>query len=370
MNILLLVPEYPPNTVGGGGIVYKNLAKEYTKKGHTVTVMHADYKAESFFKQVSFAKKDDTSYIKVPLIPYPKFGNFATSMPASIPATYQTIKLMRKNEFDVIHSHGVGHAFVDLCVLFSKKPVLLTVHGIPDPDSKVSNVIYSLYKKTITKAVLKRASCVTAVSNFTANMVKQIAKMNVIVIGNGLDTAGLTPKKKKPISKDSNFMILSVGRVVGMKGYEKTIKLLPKFIKKYKQVEYIIAGHDTGYKSTLEKIAKNLGVDKNVKFVGFVDKGKLSKLLNICDLVGITSSEEPFNIFALEAMYFSKTVITTFGGGLKTTLAGYTKAIDINSPNLLQEISRKTRIKSNFDPTSYSWSKIADQYIKLLKVYE
>lgn len=368
MKILLLVPEYPPNTIGGGGIVYENLAKEYLKRGHKVVVMHANYKAESFFKKISFTKTEGLGFFNVPLIPYPKFGNFATSMPASIPATFQTIKIMRKNSFDVIHAHGVGHAFIDTCVLFSKKPVVLTVHGIPDPDSKVSNFIYSIYKKVVTRNVLKRATQVTAVSKFTADMVRKIANVSVVVIGNGLDTAGLTINKSVP--KNKKYTILSVGRVVGMKGYEMTIELLPKFIKKYRQVEYVIVGHDTGYKSTLLKFAKTIGVAKNVRFVGFIGKGKVSKLLNTCDLVSITSTKEPFNIFALEAMYFSKTIITTFGGGLKTTIGNYNKAVDIKSSNLLIQIEKKRKVKSNFDAKEYTWSKISNKYIKLLKKYE
>ena len=39
MKILLIVPEYPPYSIGGGGVVYEALAKTYRKMGHKVVVI-------------------------------------------------------------------------------------------------------------------------------------------------------------------------------------------------------------------------------------------------------------------------------------------------------------------------------------------
>jgi len=367
MNILLVVPEFPPNTVGGGGVVFENLAREYFTKGHKVTVMHGNYKAASFFKTISKKTYKGIKYISVPLMPYPKFENFVTSTPASINATLSITNIIRKGNFDVIHAHGIGHIFVDTCVLVSNKPVVFTVHGVPDPANIFARMTYSFYKQIITRLVLKKASLITAVSKYTADMLARLTSKKVVVIENGLNTSALTVENNK--DSNSTFTILSAGRIIDMKGFDKVIKLLPQFINEYGKVKYIIAGRDAGGKKNLIKYAKTLGVAKEVEFVGFVNRRNLSKLLNKANIVAITSSKEPFNIFALESMYFNKVILTTFGGGLKTTLKGYNKSIDITSSNLFNQIKMKQRLKSNFNAENFSWVSVSDKYLNLLKKY-
>lgn len=368
MNILLVVPEFPPNTVGGGGIVFKNLAQQYCKMGHNVCVMHGDYKAKSFFKKISKKTKEKINYISVPLMPYPKFGNFVTSTPASIRAFFQVAKIIRKGEYDVVHAHGVGHIFVDTCTFVSNKPIIFTVHGVPDPSNLIARLIYSLYKNTFTRLALKKANTITAVSSYTASMLRTLTNKKVVVIGNALDTGGFSVNNH--IIPNSEFIIFTAGRLINMKGFDKVIEMLPKFVKKYKNVKFIIAGRDAGYKKTLIQKAKASNVSNSIEFVGYIDRKQLSNFLNKANVVAITSSKEPFNIFALEAMYFNKVILTTFGGGLKTTLGGYTKAVDINSSDIFSQIEQKQKIKSNFNYTNYCWSKIANKYLKLMRKYE
>ena len=69
MKILLLVPEYPPYHIGGGGIVYENLALHLTKFGQNVVVVWGYYPSASFFDRVEYYEEDKIKFYKIPEIP-------------------------------------------------------------------------------------------------------------------------------------------------------------------------------------------------------------------------------------------------------------------------------------------------------------
>jgi glycogen synthase len=49
MKILLGVPEYPPHNIGGGGEIFRQLAKNYLELGHEVVVVYGYYPNRDMF---------------------------------------------------------------------------------------------------------------------------------------------------------------------------------------------------------------------------------------------------------------------------------------------------------------------------------
>jgi glycosyltransferase involved in cell wall biosynthesis len=368
MKILLCVPEFPPNHVGGGGVVYENLAKNYVELGHQVTVLAGDHAAKKFFAKLKYVKKSSYNLVNVPQTPYPKGANFVTAMPPSFPAILQVFNLIRKEQFDVAHVHGFGHIFIDICCIYFKilsVPYVFTLHGFPQTqhNSFIISKIYAAYKNILANFSLRQAKKVTSVSLYTANNVQNLQSKNTLVIPNGLDEffiKNATAKKYK--IRNKTITVFSVGRLVKMKGFQNFIKLL-----KNKDINYLIAGRDAGYKKNLQKLAKKLHVAHKVKYLGFISKTKVLQNLKSCDAVAITSLSEPFNIFALEARSLGKVIITSNKGGLKESLKDYERLVSLESKDLIGNVKRAAQKTTKFDTKKYSWKNISNDYLKVLE---
>ena len=84
-----------------------------------------------------------------------------------------------------------------------------------------------------------------------------------------------------------------------------------------------------GERARLEALAKKLGVEDQVRFVGAVDQGTLATYLNLASVCVVPSYSESFGLVALEAEACGTPVVAARVGGLPTSdrgaLTGYTR---------------------------------------------
>ena len=191
---------------------------------------------------------------------------------------------------------------------------------------------------------LHQASRVIAVSNATANIVRALGIQHVSVIHNGVLI--FEPLKRCPVKKP---MLLTISRIEPRKGQDQIIKILPELIKIYPNIEYIIAGSGR-YRETLEKLAKQLQVDRHVTFLGSVDERQKLRLLASADVFVMpvrhdydSHSIEGFGIALVEAQLAHCPVLTGQVGGVtdvvKHGVTGFT--CDGESQNdILEKIKR------------------------------
>lgn len=99
-------------------------------------------------------------------------------------------------------------------------------------------------------------------------------------------------------------LLLSVGRLdtrEGYKGHDRVIHALPSLVAKRPDLVYWIAGIGND-RHRLEMLAHDLGVDRNVRFLGKVSLANLPDLYRAADLFVLPSTGEGFGIVYLEAM--------------------------------------------------------------------
>ena len=118
-------------------------------------------------------------------------------------------------------------------------------------------------------------------------------------------------------------VILSVGRLVRRKGFDRVIENLPALLAEGLNVYYLICGRGP-MESELRLLANKLKVEERVLFAGYVPDEKLAHYYVACDLFSLltffepgTKSIEGFGIVYLEAGYFSKPVIASRVGGVE-----------------------------------------------------
>ncbi|MGJ3245678.1 MAG: glycosyltransferase family 4 protein [Elainellaceae cyanobacterium] len=121
---------------------------------------------------------------------------------------------------------------------------------------------------------------------------------------------------------ESATVLLSVGRLVKRKGFDRVIKNLPHLLASGRDVHYIICGRGA-MQAEFQELAERLGVSDRVHFAGFVSDSDLASYYAACDLFTMltffdssASSIEGFGIVYVEAGYFGKPVLATRIGGV------------------------------------------------------
>ena len=115
---------------------------------------------------------------------------------------------------------------------------------------------------------LNKSDIVVSVSNYLKNQAKSISNKEIITIHNFVNSKELYPKKNIVHYKSFNFsvndsIILSLSRLVRMKGHHIVIKSLNQIKKVIPNIKYIIAGDgDNNYKKELKKLAKEMNLEK------------------------------------------------------------------------------------------------------------
>ena len=110
--------------------------------------------------------------------------------------------------------------------------------------------------------------------------------------------------EKIEITKRNNenvIKIISKGRLVPFKNIIMGLKVIKKIIDDGYEIEYTIIG-DGPEKNRLKKLVKNLDIEKNVNFIGQLDRNKVLKYLKNSDIYLFPSLREGGSWALMEAM--------------------------------------------------------------------
>lgn len=140
---------------------------------------------------------------------------------------------------------------------------------------------------------------------------------------------------------DGAIVILSVGRLIARKGFDRVIEQLPALLADGLDVHYLLCGRGE-MQAELKALAQRLEVGDRVHFAGFVPDEDLAKHYAACDIFAMltfydvsASSIEGFGIVYAEAGYFSKPVIASRIGGVVDAVHHEKNGllVDPNSPD-------------------------------------
>lgn len=231
--------------------------------------------------------------------------------------------LKDKNNYDIIC--GTWHPEAILCLIAGFKNVFVLGHGAEFTSGN------SLFRKTIwlhfyARFVLNKVTLTIANSNYTKNLVRNIAKAsNCIELPLGVNHNFFKPSNFN--NQNDCLKICTVSRIEEFKGHDFIAKVLVKMQKNYpNRIEWNIAG--TGdYLNELVKIIDNLGIQDIVKFHGFVKDTDLPRFYNENNLFILCTRENPnninvegFGLVFLEAQSSGIPAIGTKTGGISDAI--------------------------------------------------
>jgi len=146
----------------------------------------------------------------------------------------------------------------------------------------------------------------------------------VLITGHGINTERFKPLNEK---QSSRFVILSIGRISPVKGYEILIKAIDILAKQEKinSLEVRIVGglvlkKDEMYFREMQQLVKDKKLEDYIKFLGPVPHNKILSYYQDCDLFVNLSQTGSVDKAVLEAMACQKLVLTSneaFRGILK-----------------------------------------------------
>ncbi len=251
----------------------------------------------------------------------PRFFKFMDGFFFFLTSIFTLWEVKRSFNFDIIDSHFAypdGFGAVLLGKLF-KRPSTITVRG----------TIRKLLKCPLIRAqiryALDKAAKVFTVCNDLKGVVTDIDinEEKVVVIPNGVDIEKFRPMEKIKARKELGLPIdkkimITVGGLVERKGFHRVISVIPEIKKRLPDVMYVMVGGPSvegNYEPVLRQMVKELGLEKDVLFVGPRPHDKLYQWLSASDIFCLATSNEGWANVFLEAMACGLPVVTTRVGG-------------------------------------------------------
>lgn len=310
MRIGLFTDSYTPDINGVSTSVF-NLRKALMKMGHTVYIVTVN---NSIIKH-EYDEKE--KILKLPGIPVGIY-NYRFSEIYSI----STIKIIKKWNLDVIHSHtefGVG-IFARILSKQFKIPLVHTYHTLyEDYTHYITHNHFDKLSKNIVKNLTKLYCVKTAKETIVpTNKIYKLFKekymidKNINIIPSGIDIdrfykENVSPTKVEQIKKKygitkQDFTIIFVGRLASEKNIEFLLNAEQKMIeKKIFNTKLLIVG-DGPEKEKYINIARKLNIFDKVIFTGKIKQEEIQYYYQCADAFVTASNSETQGLTVIEAM--------------------------------------------------------------------
>jgi L-malate glycosyltransferase len=365
MKILMLNYEFPPLGGGTGNANYyllKEFAKDKRIKIDLITSSISGFKKEKFSSNINIyylniAKNKNKIHYQTnkDLLLY------------SFKAYFFARKLIKKNDYNLTHAwFGIPCGFIAMLL---GKPYIVALRGSDVPFyNQRFDILDKFLFKHLSKIIWRKAKVVTTNSEGLKELAQRTApNQKIEVIYNGINTKEFKPIKNK--KEDKTLRIICIARLIKRKGIDYLIKALGK-LKNENFILTIIG--DGKEKESLIDLAKNLKINKKVKFLGSIPHQKIVKYYQKNDLFILPSLNEGMSNTILEAMACGLSIITTNTGGSKelikdngfiipkADIKSIRKTIEkfLNNFNIIKTMSKRSREISG----QMSWSKVTKNY--------
>lgn len=304
MRILFLTPWYPDDHNPNHGIFIRDQAVA-VRKYHEVEVISSkiDYSSFAFFSyQVTHHNfkgvNEHRIRIKKSLPIFNQLVFFAVTI-------YQTIKIARKFEPDIIHGNiGYPGAFWSWSVSrILKRPYVITEH------TSILNNFRSPIHKLLTIAFLKKADAILSVSNHSANEVYSYTGKKPFVIPNMIDF-----EKFFEVSHTSNE-VCQIGFLGGLNTNTKGLDILLEAVAGIHQEYVLHIGGSGKLLDQYKRMAQQLGIARKCVFHGFVSHYQVPLFMKQLHFFVSASRFESFGMVMVEAMACGLPVVATDSGG-------------------------------------------------------
>lgn len=303
LRIAMLGHKRIPSREGGIEIVVEELATRMAKKSHSVTCYNrkGHNVAGSEFDGTKLKTYKGVTLQEVFTIDKRGLAAMTASVSASLRAAL--------GNYDVVHIHAEGPAFMCwLPKLFGKK-VIVTVHGLDHQRAKWGKFA-SWYIRSGEKNAVRFADEIIVLSKGVQDYFQNTYGRTTRFIPNGVNKAKLRKARqiteKWGLTKDS--YILYLGRIVPEKGERY---LIEAFKQTKTDKKLVIAGGSSDTQAFMDELKSLAKDDDRIIFTGFVQGEILEELYSNPYIYTLPSDLEGMPLSLLEAMSYGNCCLTS-----------------------------------------------------------
>jgi glycogen(starch) synthase len=367
LRILLTPSAYYPH-VGGIEELTRQLALALTARGHAAAVLTNRWPPG--VRRTDVVDGLVVTRLRFPLPakrPLAALRFLATSPGAAI----AVLRHIRHWRADVVHVIGAGPPSVYLAALHQRlrAALVFTAQGELTFDA------HAAFERSATlltglRRMLRAADAITACSAFVMRDLQKLEEIRgpSCVVPNGVEPGDFTDASP---GTDGEPYVLAVGRLVPQKGFDV---LLDAFASEELDGLNLVFAGDGFERASLEARADALALGGRVRFLGSVDRSRLSGLFRGARAFAFPSRGEAFGIALLEAMAAGVPSVAAAAGGIPELVRDGENALLVEPENptalaealarvVTDEALRERLVREGRNTAvELSWGRIAERY--------
>lgn len=365
LKILQVSDAYYPFP-GGVTEHMHNLSVHLRQRGHEVKILTGSYGADD--------EKFNHNVVRVGKViitsPRLKIFNLTQLTLTFSPTLHLKVRnFLRKNKFDIVHTHGpLALNLPHLALHYSKSINVATFH--------TAFLGFNFHKigKFFFRGDSRKIHLAIGVSPVALEPLRSVYKMPYKIIPNGIDVERFNPEIEpvREILKLGSPRILFLGRLEPRKGLQYLLRAFRFVLKELKDSVLIVAGKGPDEDRLRTQAKKEYG--ERVIFLGFIPVPKVASVYRSVDLYTSPAvGGETFGIVLLEAMACGipvvasdipgyRTVITDGENGLLAKIKDPLQYAQIIIRVLKNEEIKKRLIEEGLKTArQYSWNVVAEK---------
>ena len=229
---------------------------------------------------------------------------------------------IRETKPDVVHIHSLDYIHplvfgIVNCVTGDFRNLIISVWGSDITGSTDS----SQRKRGVwaKKVLLNQAREITASTRFLAAATEKIIENTraVHIVPFGIDCRLFKRRKERLPAKEINLCFIK--HLTAKYGPDYLLKAMPIVLGQVANVHLTMVGHGN-MDTVLKKMARDMGIEKNVSFKGYIQNEHLPEVLAQMDIFVMPSLYESFGVSAIEAQAMGIPVVASNVGGVPEAL--------------------------------------------------
>ncbi len=318
VRVAFITFEYPPHMIGGAGTYAEKVVAELARRG-----VHVD---------VFTPARDDyrpVPRVRIVGVPVSRRKPFAPlQFWLGLPDIFARAE--REGRYDLVHFNGTCYWFLNR---LTDSPKVVTIHHLAR-DSVAHDGAVGIMLSLIERRAMRMADRVVAVSEFTRGRILErcgIEPGRVGMVYNG----GSYDKDASPDIESARALlsplegrrsVLFVGRLNDRrKGLDILVRAMARAAE-HTDAVLVVAGK--GDREEVKKLARSLGVEERIVFVGYVEDPVLLGLYSLTDVYACPSLLEGFGMTVLDAQSFAPKVVASKVGAIPEIAGGSTTLVD------------------------------------------
>ncbi|PIW59850.1 glycosyltransferase [Shewanella sp. CG12_big_fil_rev_8_21_14_0_65_47_15] len=242
---------------------------------------------------------------------------------------------------DIIHVQSFFPAAVAVIKIHQQFgiPFIITEHSTGFSKKSFNNYQLSLLKK-----LLYYSSQIISVGEGLKTELEVFTSKEIIIIPNMVDCKFF---HREAVTSPEKFIFFSLGYLTYKKGFDILINAFAHSFEGDENVQLNIGG-DGDELHNLKKLCKDLGIERQVNFLGSLERTQVVEQMNMCNAFVLASRHETFGVVFIEALACGKPIIVP-------NISGPKEIVDLNNglvferENIL-DLSEKLQImKDNID---------------------